>query len=710
VATQLATTFAVSLAAGLLLLSLAKWAGERFNFSDSPDTFASSEKKRSYLGGVGVALACVLGLAAGVGRPLGFELLLAAGTGLLILGILQQKTAAGKSRTGIWMAPQLALAAAAVWAGLAGGPAEPAKRLAAVALLIAAMSAHLRLSRMGTVAAALSAGGSLGVSAAAISTRQYGLAAAALGAGGAFLSFVAFNYTRPRVSLGRGGAAFGGFVSTALALQIRSTGPGSGALASLVLLGLPLMSTLVLCLCGITGVRSSGGATDALARAFTRVGLRNKSLILTYGLVPLAASGGLLVANALNQPRIATLVLGIFGLAGLVFAFLPAFRPGEGEPGGLRQAVMGVLVASVLALAAAAYPALAAAKDLQRAQAMLLAGRQSARSLDFAAARSSFSQARRSARSAGAKLGSPLTFGAKLIPVVRPNLLAAGDLAAGVSLLVPALQESLNASAALVETTAPAKRVFSKGRINLAPLQQAAGPLRRASAEVAVAVNQARQANGLLLPAVQSARGRFIREGDQLSAALAKLSGAAEVLPAIMGGQGDRTYFLMIQNGAEQRATGGFLGAFAILHARDGQLTLEKFDSNTALPAGEAAPSPSSEFSARYDRFGSRTAWYSVNMSPDFPTSARLVGELWQKRTGQKIDGVLAMDAPALAELLKATGPVSVPQLGEVNSDNFVKLTLNEAYIRFPENAQRTDLLVPVGREVWTKFLAADLK
>ena len=47
---------------------------------------------------------------------------------------------------------------------------------------------------------------------------------------------------------------------------------------------------------------------------------------------------------------------------------------------------------------------------------------------------------------------------------------------------------------------------------------------------------------------------------------------AAKLAPAIFGGEGPRTYLLVVQNNAESRATGGFIGSYGLVTALDGKL------------------------------------------------------------------------------------------------------------------------------------------
>src|SRR5207253_7315607 len=82
-------------------------------------------------------------------------------------------------------------------------------------------------------------------------------------------------------------------------------------------------------------------------------------------------------------------------------------------------------------------------------------------------------------------------------------------------------------------------------------------------------------------------------------------------------------------------------------------------------------------FFERWKTFNPAQAWQQVNVSPDFPTTARLIAELYPQSGGAPVDGVIAVDPPGLAAMLTLTGPVSVPGWPvPITSANVVHVTL----------------------------------
>ncbi|MGH2811060.1 MAG: DUF4012 domain-containing protein, partial [Actinomycetota bacterium] len=94
-------------------------------------------------------------------------------------------------------------------------------------------------------------------------------------------------------------------------------------------------------------------------------------------------------------------------------------------------------------------------------------------------------------------------------------------------------------------------------------------------------------------------------------------------------------------------------------------------------------------------------------MTPDFPSAAATMAQMWEKGTGQRIDGVIAIDVVALAHLLKVTGPVGIPSLGvAADSRNVASLLLSDAYSSLPTRDIRQAALVEVGRKTWERLYA----
>jgi Protein of unknown function (DUF4012) len=151
------------------------------------------------------------------------------------------------------------------------------------------------------------------------------------------------------------------------------------------------------------------------------------------------------------------------------------------------------------------------------------------------------------------------------------------------------------------------------------------------------------------------------RATAQLSSALPVLqTGTAwlAVAPVVLGLNGPSSYLMLLQNPAELRATGGFIGAYGVVTVSKGTVH-SRFASSNVLPReidSVSPPLPEALYTAE-------EAWIfrDSNWSPDFPLSARLARWFYGEDTGHWIPGVIAVVDTAFAPILHVTGPVYLP-------------------------------------------------
>nr|WP_246497182.1 DUF4012 domain-containing protein [Sphaerisporangium rubeum] len=168
----------------------------------------------------------------------------------------------------------------------------------------------------------------------------------------------------------------------------------------------------------------------------------------------------------------------------------------------------------------------------------------------------------------------------------------------------------------------------------------------------------------------------------------------------MLGLDGTRRYFLGFQTNAEARGTGGLVGAFGVLKARGGVLSIERLSSNNDLVGtGTPVTDHGDEFRARYGLGAVRLLSVS-NLSPHFPYAASTWIALYERRTGRRLDGAVAIDPVALSYLLGLIGPVRLPDGERVRADNVVELTERSAYERFPDPVTRKRFLLGIAEAV----------
>jgi hypothetical protein len=159
------------------------------------------------------------------------------------------------------------------------------------------------------------------------------------------------------------------------------------------------------------------------------------------------------------------------------------------------------------------------------------------------------------------------------------------------------------------------------------------------------------------------------------------------------------------QTNAEARGTGGLLGGFGILRFDNGKPTVDTLAPNTELAGASAAIDLGPEFNAQYGFTNPYTDFRNSNLSSHFPYAAQIWKSMWERDSGQKADGVIAIDPVALSYILGALGPVTLPDGELITEDNVVELTESTAYIRFPnDQPARKRYLQNIANEVVKKL------
>ena len=197
----------------------------------------------------------------------------------------------------------------------------------------------------------------------------------------------------------------------------------------------------------------------------------------------------------------------------------------------------------------------------------------------------------------------------------------------------------------------------------------------------------------------------------EVTGALDASADASRLLPSMMGVETPRNYLLMVQNNAESRASGGIPGALAVLELQNGKFSLGAQSSageiGTMSPVIALDEVQQQIYSRRLGKF-----MQDVNLTPDFPTAARTAAAMWERKTGQRLDGVVSVDPVALSYILKATGPVRVsgPELSQVaslglptelNGRNVVPTLLSEVYAKIEEPRLQDAYFAGVAHEIF---------
>ena len=286
---------------------------------------------------------------------------------------------------------------------------------------------------------------------------------------------------------------------------------------------------------------------------------------------------------------------------------------------------------------------------------------------------------------------------ASAIPVIGATPAAVSDVAdAADALAQQALPDLVEAGIAL---SPDALRADGK-QLNLAAFEQAAPALESAEASLGTITADVAGIETDGTPTqVQDAVSSL---QTQLDAALADTQSAArgaELIPPMLGANGERDYFLALQSNNEARGTGGFFGSFGVVTADEGRVNIRQLAPSSKLYDQTYDKLPldfGPDYAALYG--DDPASWAGANMSPHYPYAAQLWLKMWQDRTGERLDGAITTDPVTLSYLLKATGPVTLPDGRVISADNVVSFTENEIYFLIEDDAERDAYLQTVAK------------
>jgi len=130
----------------------------------------------------------------------------------------------------------------------------------------------------------------------------------------------------------------------------------------------------------------------------------------------------------------------------------------------------------------------------------------------------------------------------------------------------------------------------------------------------------------------------------------------------------DQRILLIFQGSDELRPTGGFMGAYGIATFRDGVLTDLTFED-----IYDAAGQMKTKFEpppgvAEYTSGGEGWKLHDANWDPNFPSSVQTITAMMQDAGEGEFTGVVAINTSVLADLLRITGPVNLPEYQTVLS------------------------------------------
>ena len=158
----------------------------------------------------------------------------------------------------------------------------------------------------------------------------------------------------------------------------------------------------------------------------------------------------------------------------------------------------------------------------------------------------------------------------------------------------------------------------------------------------------------------------------ELTNGLKEFIGLADNFKIFLGANAAKRYLLVFQNNSELRASGGFIGSYAIIDFSQAQIkNIEapgggSYDTEAGLLKKIKAPEPLSLV---------RPDWHfwDANWWPDWPTSARKLAWFYENSGGSTVDGVISLTPTVMERLLEIIGPIDLKEkYGLIfDADNF---------------------------------------
>ncbi len=271
----------------------------------------------------------------------------------------------------------------------------------------------------------------------------------------------------------------------------------------------------------------------------------------------------------------------------------------------------------------------------------------------------------------------------EFVPVIGQNLRALGDISATMNgLAVQAKQPFTDlASKFSVSGLLP-----TAGKINANELIAARPDINAANNVIQAASRRANLIDTTFtIPPVDAGVKQFRTVLGTTASAMDAVRRASLILPDMVGESGPRSYLLIFQNNAELRASGGIPGSLALVAANKGSMHLKQQPAATDFPEEKktVVSLPATETALYSDRLG--TFMQDVTLTPNFPTTAKIASAFWKQKYHQDLDGVVSFDPVGLSYILRATGPLTLPNGDKLTSQNAVQKLLSGVYAKYKD-------------------------
>jgi len=177
---------------------------------------------------------------------------------------------------------------------------------------------------------------------------------------------------------------------------------------------------------------------------------------------------------------------------------------------------------------------------------------------------------------------------------------------------------------------------------------------------------------------------QFVTQLDDARHRLATAAQVSAVVATIL--QGPQTYLVLAGNNAEMRSGSGAFLEVGTADTADGTIHLGQLgpSGNLALAPGQVVVT--GDLQRNWGWLQPGVDWRNLGLTTQFDVNAPLAARMWLARTGQHVDGVLAVDIAGLRQILTATGPVQAAGV-TIDAGNAEQYLLHDQYAGLTDNA-----------------------
>jgi len=135
----------------------------------------------------------------------------------------------------------------------------------------------------------------------------------------------------------------------------------------------------------------------------------------------------------------------------------------------------------------------------------------------------------------------------------------------------------------------------------------------------------------------------------------------------LLGVDGQRTFLVQTMDRAELRATGGFTGQYGELQIAGGRVGQFSLRDISLIEYADNSPTSDQLAPSTYRSWWPFANWglRDSNLSADFPTSAQLAINQYNREARKQVDGVVLFTPFLIEHVLQVTGPIRIPSYNE---------------------------------------------